>query len=63
MSRYIACLEVDDKKLDEIMKRINKAQEEIMICYQELKDFNTFKVTSAQPTTEQQQAEQNPKIP
>lgn len=53
MSRYLAYLEVEDKKLEEIMKRIDKAQEEIMKCHQELKSFNAFKITSAQSTTEQ----------
>lgn len=46
MSRYLACLEVDDKKLDEIMSRINSAQEEIMECYHELRGLCAIKVSS-----------------
>lgn len=53
VSKYLAYLEVEDKKLEEIMKRIDKAQEEIMKCHQELKSFSTLKITSAQSTTEQ----------
>ena len=44
MTRYLTEFEIEDKKLDEIMERLNKAQEEIYECYSELEKLGILKI-------------------
>lgn len=44
---YIGFVEVSEKKVQEIFARLNKAQEEIYSCYDELKDIGIVKMIPA----------------
>ena len=48
-----AQIEIEDKKVKEIMDRLDKAQQEIMSCYSELTKLNVVVVKKA-PTTEEE---------
>lgn len=44
---YIGFVEVSEKKVQEIFDRLNKAQEEIYSCYDELKEIGIVKMIPA----------------
>lgn len=44
---YIGFVEVSEKKVLEIFDRLNKAQEEIYSCYEELKEIGIVKMVPA----------------
>lgn len=43
-NRYAVIIEVDDKKLNEILQRLEKAKDEIYACYGELREMEVVKI-------------------
>lgn len=44
MNRYLIEIEIEDGKVEEIMTRLDKAQEEIRKCYDELQNLGILKI-------------------
>ena len=44
MSKLVACIALQDGKLDEIMKRLQAAQQEIYDCYRELDTLGVLRI-------------------
>lgn len=51
MGRYMTIVEIPEGKLDEIMNRMEKAQETIYKCYRELQELGILKVEKKEDTT------------
>ena len=47
MNPYSLSIEIQEEKLMELMKRLDKAQEEIYNCYSELKRLGILKIAKA----------------
>jgi len=43
-SRYMTIIEIDDSKIKKIMDRLDKAQQEIYDCYNELQNLGFLKI-------------------
>lgn len=49
MSKYVATISVHDGELDEIMKKLNEAQNTIYQCYSRLEELDVMRIESRKP--------------
>ncbi len=46
MGKYLMEIEINEKKIDEIMERLEKAKEEVYRCYSDLKELGVIHFTA-----------------
>ena len=50
MARYCLLMELEEEELENIMKRLTEAQQEIMKCYSELQRLGVLKIKKSATT-------------
>lgn len=49
VAKHLCTVDIQDDKLDAILKRLDKAREEVYACYSELCDLHTLVVSEEPP--------------